>query len=61
QVARIGRNANQIAHRLNAGGDPHPGDKTVLEEAARVLVLARQAATMIDTAADGAATQHRAV
>lgn len=61
QVARIGTNVNQIAHRLNAGGDPHPGDKTVLEEAARVLVLARQAATMIDTAADGAATQHRAV
>ncbi|MFE4690899.1 plasmid mobilization relaxosome protein MobC [Streptomyces sp. NPDC056749] len=61
QVARIGANVNQIAHRLNAGGDPRPGDKTVLEEAARVLVLARKAAIMIDTAADVAATQHRAV
>ncbi|WP_254667873.1 MobC family plasmid mobilization relaxosome protein [Streptomyces griseus] len=61
QVARIGTNVNQIAHRLNAGGDPHPGDKPVLTEAARVLVLVRQAATTIDTAADAAATQHRAV
>ncbi|WP_406386610.1 hypothetical protein [Streptomyces sp. NBC_01618] len=24
---------NQIAHRLNAGGDPHPGDTAVLAEA----------------------------
>lgn len=61
QVARIGTNVNQIAHRLNAGGDPHPGDEAVLEEATRVLVLARKAATTIDTAADVAATQHRAI
>ncbi|MFD7107528.1 plasmid mobilization relaxosome protein MobC [Streptomyces celluloflavus] len=61
QVARIGTNVNQIAHRLNAGGDPHPGYKTALTKAARILVLARQAATSIDTAADVAATQHRTV
>ncbi|MEU1090759.1 plasmid mobilization relaxosome protein MobC [Streptomyces sp. NPDC005892] len=56
QVARVGTNINQIAHRLNAGGDPHPGDSDLLAEAARILVLARQAATAIDTAADAAVT-----
>ncbi|WP_306300601.1 plasmid mobilization relaxosome protein MobC [Streptomyces sp. NRRL B-24572] len=60
QVARIGTNVNQIAHRLNAGGDPHPVDTVVLAEAGRVLTLARQAVAAIDTAADVAATQQRA-
>lgn len=60
QVARIGTNVNQIAHRLNAGGDPHPVDTAVLAEAGRVLTLARQAVAAIDTAADVAATQRRA-
>ncbi|WP_405663636.1 plasmid mobilization relaxosome protein MobC [Streptomyces sp. NBC_01166] len=60
QVARIGTNVNQIAHRLNAGGDPHPGDKDTLANAGQVLLHARQAATAIDTAAVAAATTHRA-
>ncbi|OII60227.1 MULTISPECIES: plasmid mobilization relaxosome protein MobC [unclassified Streptomyces] len=60
QVARIGTNVNQIAHRLNSGGDPHPVDTAVLSEAGRVLTLARQAVAAIDTAADVAATQRRA-
>ncbi|MFF3412912.1 plasmid mobilization relaxosome protein MobC [Streptomyces sp. NPDC002742] len=52
QVARIGTNVNQIAHRLNAGGEPRPGDRDLLAEAGQILVLARQAATAIDTTAD---------
>ncbi|MEG9547728.1 MULTISPECIES: plasmid mobilization relaxosome protein MobC [Streptomyces griseus group] len=60
QVARIGTNVNQIAHRLNAGGDPHPGDKGTLVEAGQVLLHARQAATAIDIAAVATATTHQA-
>ncbi|MEV0262753.1 MobC family plasmid mobilization relaxosome protein [Streptomyces sp. NPDC050617] len=60
QVARIGTNVNQIAHRLNSGGDPHPVDTAVLAEAGRVVALVKQAVTAIDAAADVAATQHRA-
>ncbi|MEY2241489.1 plasmid mobilization relaxosome protein MobC [Streptomyces sp. BF23-18] len=59
QVARIGTNVNQIAHRLNAGGDPRPGDGGLLAEAGRILVLARQAATAIDATADMAASTGR--
>ncbi|MEU4100258.1 plasmid mobilization relaxosome protein MobC [Streptomyces tanashiensis] len=60
QVAKIGTNVNQIAHRLNAGADPHPVDTAVLAEAGRVLTLARQAVAAIDTTADVAATQRQA-
>ncbi|MFD3352688.1 MobC family plasmid mobilization relaxosome protein [Streptomyces fradiae] len=60
QVARIGTNVNQIAHRLNAGGDPHPGDTAVLAEAGRIVALVKQAVAAIDTAADVAATHRRA-
>ncbi|MFF9013574.1 plasmid mobilization relaxosome protein MobC [Streptomyces sp. NPDC014870] len=60
QVAKIGTNVNQIAHRLNAGGDPHPVDTVVLAEAGRLLTTVKQAATAIDSAADVAATQRRA-
>ncbi|GAA0293901.1 hypothetical protein GCM10010302_35670 [Streptomyces polychromogenes] len=56
EVARIGTNVNQIAHKLNAGGHPHPGDTAVLAEAGRILGLARETATSIDVAADKAAT-----
>ncbi|WP_308120127.1 plasmid mobilization relaxosome protein MobC [Streptomyces bambusae] len=59
-IARIGTNVNQIAHKLNAGGHPHPGDTTVLAEAGRILGLARDAATAIDMAADRTATAKRA-
>ncbi|MFJ7205130.1 plasmid mobilization relaxosome protein MobC [Streptomyces sp. NPDC098789] len=60
EVARIGTNVNQIAHKLNAGGHPHPGDTAVLAEAGRVLGLAREAATSIDVMADKAATSKKA-
>ncbi|MEU2375543.1 MobC family plasmid mobilization relaxosome protein [Streptomyces misionensis] len=42
-VARIGNNVNQIAHRLNAGGDPHPGDTAVLAQTERTLDAVRAA------------------
>lgn len=60
QVARIGTNVNQIAHRLNSGCDPHPGDTAVLAEAGRIVALVKQAAAAIDTFADEAATNRRA-
>nr|WP_069754105.1 MobC family plasmid mobilization relaxosome protein [Streptomyces sp. EN16] len=60
QVAKIGTNVNQIAHRLNSGGDPHPVDPAVLAEAGRVLVTVKRAATAVDIAADAAATKHQA-
>ena len=60
EVARIGTNLNQIAHRLNSGGDSHPADTAVLAEVGRAMSLVKQAVTAVDTAADAAATQHRA-
>lgn len=41
QVAAIGNNVNQIAFRLNAGGDPHPVDTSVLARAERTLETVR--------------------
>ncbi|MET9446112.1 MobC family plasmid mobilization relaxosome protein [Streptomyces cinerochromogenes] len=43
EVARIGNNVNQIAHRLNAGGDPCPGDAPVLAQTERTLDTVRAA------------------
>ncbi len=43
QVARIGNNANQIAHRLNAGGDPLPVDTAILAQTERTLDAVRAA------------------
>ena len=43
EVARIGNNVNQIAHRLNAGGDPHPVDTAVLAQTERTLDAVRAA------------------
>ncbi|MGX1119944.1 hypothetical protein RKD37_005307 [Streptomyces ambofaciens] len=43
QVARVGNNVNQIAHRLNAGGDPHPVDTAVLAQTERTLDAVRAA------------------
>ncbi|MGW1913864.1 MobC family plasmid mobilization relaxosome protein [Streptomyces sp. NPDC002076] len=43
EVARIGNNVNQIAHRLNAGGDPHPVDTAVLAQSERTLDTVRAA------------------
>ncbi|MFF8262035.1 MobC family plasmid mobilization relaxosome protein [Streptomyces virginiae] len=60
QLSRIGTNANQIAHRLNAGGEAHPVDAAVLAEARRLVAAVQQAVTAVDTAADVAATDRRA-
>ncbi|KNB48992.1 plasmid mobilization relaxosome protein MobC [Streptomyces caatingaensis] len=43
EVARIGNNVNQIAHRLNAGGDPHSVDTAVLTQTERTLDTVRAA------------------
>ncbi|MES4886754.1 plasmid mobilization relaxosome protein MobC [Streptomyces sp. NPDC096012] len=43
KVARIGSNVNQIAHRLNAGGDPHPVDTAILAQTERTLDAVRAA------------------
>ncbi|MFE0326990.1 MobC family plasmid mobilization relaxosome protein [Streptomyces sp. NPDC058960] len=43
QVARIGNNVNQIAHRLNAGGDPHPVDTAILAQTEHTLDAVRAA------------------
>ncbi|WP_435059975.1 plasmid mobilization relaxosome protein MobC [Streptomyces sp. bgisy060] len=56
QVARIGTNANQIAERLNSGGDTHPVDAAVLAEATRLVALVQKTVKAVDTAADVAAT-----
>ncbi|WP_445401098.1 MobC family plasmid mobilization relaxosome protein [Streptomyces sp. LE64] len=60
QVARIGTNANQIAHRLNSGGETHSVDASVLTEARRLVTAVRQVVTAIDTAADETVTNRRA-
>ncbi|MFE1286326.1 MobC family plasmid mobilization relaxosome protein [Streptomyces sp. NPDC058751] len=59
ELARIGTNVNQIAHRLNAGGHAHPVDASVLAEARRLVAVVRQAVMAVDAAADAAATNHR--
>ncbi|WP_308437781.1 plasmid mobilization relaxosome protein MobC [Streptomyces sp. Y2F8-2] len=55
EVARIGNNVNQIAHRLNAGGDPYPVDTTVLAQTEHTLDAVRAAI------GDIAQTMNRAV
>ncbi|MFF9339713.1 plasmid mobilization relaxosome protein MobC [Streptomyces sp. NPDC014773] len=56
QVSRIGRNANQIAKRLNEGGTTHPVDTAVLAEAGRLLTLVQETVKAVDVAAHVAAT-----
>ncbi|WP_343336179.1 plasmid mobilization relaxosome protein MobC [Streptomyces sp. SID8016] len=60
ELSRIGTNVNQIAHRLNAGGDAQPVDSAVLAEARRLVAVVKQTITAVDCAADVAATNHRA-
>ncbi len=57
QVAKIGGNVNQIAHRLNAGGDPYPADIPLLAQAQRTLDTVREAIAGIEAAAHN--TTHR--
>ncbi|MFD6309146.1 plasmid mobilization relaxosome protein MobC [Streptomyces sp. NPDC060223] len=61
QIARIGNNVNQIAHRLNADGDPHPVDAAILHRADRLLTTAHDTVRAIDDAAFRAAGQKWAV
>lgn len=51
QVAKIGGNVNQIAHRLNAGGAPHPADTALLLQAQRTLDTVRAAVSSIEATA----------
>ncbi|MFC9395012.1 plasmid mobilization relaxosome protein MobC [Streptomyces sp. NPDC057027] len=60
QLARLGTNVNQIAHCLNAGGDAHPVDATVLAEARHLVATVKQTIMAVDTAADATATNRRA-
>lgn len=57
QIARIDTNANQIARRLNSGGDPHPVDAAVLDRVERLLTTVHDAVQAVDDAAFRAAEQ----
>nr|WP_226048685.1 MULTISPECIES: plasmid mobilization relaxosome protein MobC [Streptomyces] len=54
QVAKIGHNVNQVAKKLNSGGDPHPGDTAGLAQAERTLTAAATAVRHIAAAANEA-------
>lgn len=60
QVAKIGANVNQIAHRLNAAGDAHPVDTAVLDRAQTTLHTAREAVAALDQASDLATSRRKA-
>ncbi|MFZ3499056.1 plasmid mobilization relaxosome protein MobC [Streptomyces sp. 5.8] len=47
EIAPIGHNVNQIAKKLNSGGNPHPVDSAVLAQAERLLGLAHTTADVI--------------
>ncbi|WP_461006863.1 plasmid mobilization protein [Streptomyces capparidis] len=54
QVAKIGGNVNQIAHRLNAGGHPHPGDNALLAQTGQLMEVVGAAVTSIAAATNSA-------
>lgn len=60
QIARMGNNVNQIAHRLNTDGDPHRVDAAILQRAERLLATAHDTVRAIDDAAFRAAEQKAA-
>ncbi|WUH91915.1 MobC family plasmid mobilization relaxosome protein [Streptomyces sp. NBC_00433] len=60
QVAKIGGNVNQIAHRLNSGGQPHPADTALLAQAEHTVQSVRKAVAAIETAAHQAASRKAA-
>ncbi|MFE4606898.1 plasmid mobilization relaxosome protein MobC [Streptomyces niveus] len=60
QVARIGRNVNQIAKKLNSGGHPHSEDVAVLAETGRTLASVATAVGHIAQAANQAVTRKTA-
>jgi hypothetical protein len=55
QVARIGTNLNQIAHRINTGDTLHLADRPALAAVRQGLVEVRRVLTDIDATADKAA------
>ncbi|MEV0372788.1 MobC family plasmid mobilization relaxosome protein [Streptomyces sp. NPDC050636] len=60
QVAKIGHNINQIAKKLNSGGDPHPGDTATLAQAERTLTAVGTAVGHIAAAANQAVAKNAA-
>ncbi|GCD44705.1 plasmid mobilization relaxosome protein MobC [Streptomyces paromomycinus] len=54
QVAKTGHNVNQIAKKLNSGGDPHSGDTAGLAQAECTLTAAATAVRHIAAAANEA-------
>ncbi|WP_043265080.1 MobC family plasmid mobilization relaxosome protein [Streptomyces sp. CT34] len=54
QVAMIGHNVNQIAKKLNSGGDPHPGDTATLAQTERTLAAVSTTVGHIAAAANEA-------
>lgn len=59
QVAAIGHNINQIAKKLNSGGDPHPGDSELLAHTDQTLHAVAEAVRHIAAAANQAVS-HKA-
>jgi hypothetical protein len=60
EVAKIGRNINQIAKKLNSGGRPQPGDTAVLTQTERTLTAVGATVRHIATAANQAVTKKAA-
>ncbi|MGD6753072.1 plasmid mobilization relaxosome protein MobC [Streptomyces sp. BH105] len=59
QVARIGRNVNQIAKKLNSDGSPHPMDTTLLTQTDRTLEQVTVAVQTVAAAANQAVATAR--
>jgi hypothetical protein len=59
QVARIGTNLNQIAHRINTGDTLHPTDRPALAAVHQALAEVRRLLTDIDATADKVAGRSR--
>ncbi|UQA91535.1 plasmid mobilization relaxosome protein MobC [Streptomyces halobius] len=60
QVAQIGHNINQIAKKLNSGGDPHPGDTATLAQAEHTVTAVGTAVGHIAAAANQAVAKKAA-
>ncbi|MFF4603607.1 MobC family plasmid mobilization relaxosome protein [Streptomyces sp. NPDC001339] len=60
QVAKIGHNVNQIAKKLNSGGNPHPGDTATLAQAERTLTAVGTTVGHIAAAANQAVARKAA-
>ncbi|MEU9379706.1 MobC family plasmid mobilization relaxosome protein [Streptomyces sp. NPDC048279] len=60
EVARIGRNINQIAKKLNSGGHSHPGDNAVLAQVELTLDAVGATVRHVASAANQAVTKKAA-